>query len=102
MLFSSLRVMATVMGMPKDASQTKARNFEIPVFMTEYVLIEDYFDLSSEIACYKDVGEAVLLIDYYLNNEDERERIKIAGASRARAQHTFKCRIRVYIIRGDS
>lgn len=82
----------------KNKSQTKARIFEIPVQggfeLTEYVpSLDDYFNIGKEIACYRDVDEAELLINYYLSHDKERERIKLAGVEKARNEHTFKHRI---------
>lgn len=82
----------------KNKSQTKARIFEIPVQggfeLTEYVpSLEDYFDIGNEIACYRDIDEAELLIKYYLVHDDEREAIKLHGVQKAREQHIFKNRI---------
>lgn len=86
----------------KNKSQTKARIFEIPVQggfeLTEYVpSLEDYFDIGKEIACYRDIDEAELLINHYLTHEEERESIKIAGVQKARNEHTFKNRIVEFI-----
>ena len=64
-----------------EASQIKARNFEIPYFggfkLADYVpTLENYFDIGKDVVCYNDVDEAELLIRYYLENEEEREIIK--------------------------
>jgi len=82
----------------KNKSQTKARIFEIPVQggfeLTEYVpSLEDYFDIGKELACYRDIDEAELLINYYLKYNDDRENIKFSGVEKARNEHTFKNRI---------
>lgn len=83
----------------KNAAQIKARNFEIPYFggfqLTDYVpTIEDYFDIGQEIVCYRDVDEAELLIRYYLENEDERERIKNAAHCKALKEHGYINRLK--------
>ena len=82
----------------KHMSQIKARTFEIPVFggfeLTEYVpTLEDYFNIGHEIACYNNAAEAGLLIRYFLENEKQREAIKIAGVERARQHHTYYHRV---------
>lgn len=97
-LLRNPRNIVSTLRSPKNRSQTKARIFEIPVYggflMTEYVpSLEDYFDIGKEIISYKDVDEAELLINYYLENESEREEIKRLGVKKAREQHTFKSRI---------
>ena len=97
-LLSNPRNILNTLRSTKNKSQTKARIFEILVQggfeLTEYVpSLEDYFDIGKEIACYRDIDEAELLIKYYLTHEDERENIKLAGVQRARNEHTFKNRI---------
>jgi spore maturation protein CgeB len=82
----------------KNSSQTKARNFEIPVQggfqLTDYVpSIEDYFNIGKELICYSDVDEAKELINYYLKHNKERERIKIECIKKARKNHLFSHRI---------
>lgn len=79
---------------PKSASQIKARNFEIPYYggfqMTDYVpTLERYLEIGKEVICYRDVDEAILLIDYYLKNESERESIRQASHQRARREHSY-------------
>ena len=83
----------------KNASQIKARNFEIPYFngfqLSDYTpTIENYFDIGKEIICYKDVDEAELLIKYYLENEQERERIKHKGHQKAVNEHGYYHRLK--------
>lgn len=82
----------------KNISQIKARNFEIPYYggfqLSEYIPdISDYFQHGKEIICYKDVDDAVRLINYYLVNEKERESIRIAGNKKALSHHGYKNRI---------
>jgi spore maturation protein CgeB len=79
---------------PKTASQIKARNFEIPFYggfqMTDYVpTIEKYFKIGEEISCYRDVDEALLLIEHFLKNDEEREAVKKAGIARSRGEHSY-------------
>ena len=76
----------------------KARNFEIPTFggfqLTDYVpTLENYFDIGSEIVCYRDIGDIVIQLEYYLENEIEREKIRINGVKRARLYHSYEKRI---------
>lgn len=97
-LISNPRNIINTLRSRKNVSQTKARIFEIPMRggfeLTEYVpSLEDYFNIGKEIGCYKDIDEAKLIINYYLNNDAERERIKCAGVQRARNEHSFLNRI---------
>lgn len=83
---------------PKSGSHVKARNFEIPMHggfqLTEYApCLEDYFRIGKEVACYREIDDAELLIKYYLNHEDEREAIRDAGVERARKSNSFTHRI---------
>lgn len=78
----------------KNASQIKARNFEIPYFggfqLTDYVpTIENYFDIGKDVICYKDIDEAELLIRYYLENEYEREIIKNNSYQKSKNKHGY-------------
>ncbi|MDX1809599.1 MAG: glycosyltransferase [Sulfurospirillaceae bacterium] len=83
----------------KNASQIKARNFEIPYFggfqLTDYApSIENYFNIGKELVCYIDVDEAELLIRYYLENESEREMIKNKSHEKAIQEHGYINRLR--------
>lgn len=82
----------------KNSSQIKARNFEIPVQggfqLTDYVpTLEDYFDIGKDLVCYNSVDEVEELIQYYLENSDERESVKKHGVLKSREIHTFCSRI---------
>lgn len=68
----------------KTVEQIKARNFEIPAAggfqISQFALeIDDYFANGKEIVLFSNVDELAILINYYLENDSERERIKIAG-----------------------
>lgn len=81
----------------KNVSQIKARSFEIPYYggfqLTGYVpMLEDYYSIGKEVACYSEVSEAISLAKYYLENDELRENIKKAGVQKARQNHTYKHR----------
>lgn len=83
----------------KQASQIKARNFEINCFngfqLTDYVAgIEDYYDIGKEISCYVNVEEAALLIDYYLYNAKEREAIRQLGHLKGKNRYTYTSQLK--------
>lgn len=87
---------------PKSESQLKARNFEIPYYggfqMTDYVpFIENYLEVGREISCYRDVAEAALLIEYYLKNDELREKIRLAGMRRSQTEHTYTHRLKLIL-----
>jgi spore maturation protein CgeB len=78
----------------KQFSQTKARNFEINFYngfqLADYVpSLEDYYHIGKEIACYTNPDEAILLMVYYLENDEERERIKLSGFKKARECYSY-------------
>lgn len=78
----------------KHGSQTKARNFEINYFygfqLTEYVpTLEEYYDIGKEVACYNTPEDALLLINYFLENNEEREHIRDNGTRKARLAYTY-------------
>lgn len=86
----------------KTKSQIKARNFEIPYFngfqLSDYApTIEDYFDIGKEIICYSNLDEAEMLINYYLENEEERELIKTCSHKRAVNEHGYLNRLEDFI-----
>ena len=98
-LVSSPIVFARYFVTRKNMGQIKARNFEIPYYggfqLTDFFPgIEDYFDIGREIACYKDVDEAALLIRYYLEREDLRRQMTALAQKKARADHGYINRIR--------
>jgi spore maturation protein CgeB len=95
-------IKAHIKNNSKNSSQTKARNFEIPVQggfqITDYVpTLDEYFDIGKEVVCYNTVDDSVKIIKYYLKHEDSRETIKYAGIQKARSRHTFKNRIREFM-----
>jgi spore maturation protein CgeB len=102
-MFSSIKAFAScirssVFDIGKNSSQTKARNFEIPMHggfqLTDYVpTLEEYFIIGKEVACYNSIDELFKLVEHYLHNDDERETIKKAGIERARADHCYQNRI---------
>jgi spore maturation protein CgeB len=98
-LLSGIKPLINGFRSQKNASQIKARNFEIPFFygfqLTDYVSsIEDYFNIGKELICYKDVDEATMLIKFYLENKVERELIKDAGCKRAIQEHGYINRLK--------
>lgn len=96
------RNIITAIRSTKNSSQVKARNFEIPFaggfLLTDYVPdLESYFDIGREICCYSNVDEIANQINYYLKQDDLREKIRIAGEKRARTEHTYLNRVRNFL-----
>lgn len=75
----------------------RLRDFEAPMsgafYMTGYQKeLEKFFKIGKEIACYNGKEEMLEKIKYYLENEDEREKIRIAGHKRVLKDHTWEKR----------
>lgn len=63
------------------------------VVITSYMEeLQDYFDIGTEILCYKTEDELYNLVSYYLNNEREREKIRQQGYARFLKNHTYEMR----------
>lgn len=63
------------------------------VVITSYMEeLQDYFDIGTEIICYKSEDELYDLVKYYLEHEAEREVIRQRGYSRFLNDHTYKQR----------
>ena len=62
--------------------------------------VEDFFDIDKEIACWKNKTDLFDKIHYYLENEEEREKIAENGYKRATKEHTWSNRIKTikYIV----
>jgi len=76
------------------------RAFEVPgrggFMIFPYIKgLEDHYEIGREIVQYKfnDFLGLKSLIDYYLENESEREVIRIAGFERAKKDHTYRARL---------
>lgn len=102
-LTHNLRNIVTAIRSPKNISQMKARNFEIPYFggfqLTDYLpTLENYFDIGREVVCYANVNEAIQLTKFYLENAELREKIKIASIKKTHAEHTYLHRLQEIFI----
>ncbi|MCM8758624.1 MAG: glycosyltransferase [Candidatus Omnitrophica bacterium] len=83
-IFSNYKNFKTFLKSKKRVEQIKQRNFEIPAFggfqLTNYVpSLEDHFEIGKEIAIYTGIDDLLLQIIYYLENEEARKKIAIAG-----------------------
>jgi spore maturation protein CgeB len=88
------------------SKQIKGRNFEIPglgsFFLTEYVNhLEDYYEIGKEIDCFYNFRELVEKIKYYLEHNEEREKIAKSGYERTLRDHTYEKRFnKIFTIMG--
>lgn len=77
--------------------QVRLRDFEAPMSGAFYVVehmdeLGEFFDLEREVVTYRDGVELADKVRYYLAHPAERERIRLAGLRRARAEHTWQRR----------
>lgn len=54
--------------------------------------VEEYFEIDEEVVCWKNKSDLFNKILYYLENEDEREKIARSGHKRAIENHTWSKR----------
>jgi spore maturation protein CgeB len=78
-------------------TQIRLRDFEVPMsggfYLTEYQdELEEFFEIDSEIACYRNKDELLEKIGFYLKRPDLRERIRSAGRRRCLSDHTWERR----------
>lgn len=79
--------------------QIKGRNFEIPgaggfLLTSRADNLEHYFVPGKEIAIFENVPDLIGKIRHYLEHDEEREQIRMAGYERARREHTYEIRFR--------
>ena len=66
-----------------------------------FYLVEDmpelgeFFEVGREVATYGDMDELVEKCRYFLEHEDEREQIRVAGHKRALRDHTWQRRFQM-------
>jgi spore maturation protein CgeB len=56
--------------------------------------LEKLFEIGREVVCYSNVKELINLIEYYLDDDDERTKISTKGQNRAYREHTYEKRIK--------
>jgi len=81
----------------KRREQIKGRNFEVPgcggFLLSGYGdNLGDYYQIDKEIVCYKNINELIEKIRYYLEHDEEREKIAMAGYQRTLGEHTYEKR----------
>jgi len=81
----------------KKREQIKGRNFEIPgsggfLLTSDADNLTDYYQDGKEIVIYKDIDDMINKIKYYLEHNQERERIAKAGYERTLREHTYEKR----------
>lgn len=96
-LSSSLSSIHDFVKNNKRIEQQKARPFEVcgsGGFMLTYYTrgLERYYDIGRDLAIYTSVDELVEQIRYYLENEQEREKVALSGYEKTLLEHTFSKR----------
>ena len=77
--------------------QIRLRDFEVPMsggfYLVEYMEeLEEFFEIGKEVVCYTDPEDLVKKVNYYLEHDSERERIRRAGHQRCLRDHTWQNR----------
>ena len=90
----------SAVGDSKDIYCLKGRDFEVPMsgglYFTQYhPEIENVYQIGKEIVCYHDMDDLAEKIKYYLEHQDEADKIRKAGYDRAIKEHTWIQRFRV-------
>jgi spore maturation protein CgeB len=75
-------------------SQVRLRDFEVPMsggfYITEYQdEITEFYEIDSEIVCYRDRDELFDKIKFYVRRPELREKIRQAGRRRCLNDHTW-------------
>lgn len=84
-------------GAGAPIKQIRLRDFEAPMSGAFYLVehqeeIGDFFEIGVEIETFSDERELVEKCRYYLEHDEERERIREAGRRRALREHTWQKR----------
>ncbi len=79
--------------------QVRLRDFEATMSGAFYMVesfdeLADFFEPNQEIVFFQNEEELVDKAKYFLSHPDEREKIRLAGMRRARAEHTWQDRFR--------
>lgn len=84
--------------------QIKGRDFEIPgcgAFMltARTAGVDTYFLPDQEIVCYDSLADLIEKVHYYLEHDEEREKVAQAGYERVIREHTYRHRFDVIFSR---
>jgi spore maturation protein CgeB len=84
-------------GATERITQIRLRDFEVPMsgafYLTEYQdELRDFFEIDSEIVCYRNREELLDKVRFYLGHPDLRIKIRQAGRERCLREHTWEKR----------
>ena len=87
----------TPQGGESPVRQVRLRDFEAPMsgafYMVEFFEeLSDFYRPGEEIVFFSDPNDLIQKAQYYLRHNDERERIRQAGMTRARKDHSWRSR----------
>jgi spore maturation protein CgeB len=79
--------------------QVRLRDFEAPMSGAFYMVEEmpelrQFYEIGREVVTYDGPDDLVEKCRYYLEHDEERERIRVAGHTRAQRDHTWQRRFR--------
>jgi len=97
-LFNESKIVLNPYGAAKSFIVPNPRTFEIPASRSFELTdarrdVDKFLAPGKEIVIYKDENEFKELVDYYLENNEERNRIAQAGYDRVVKEHTMKHRV---------
>lgn len=55
--------------------------------------LTDYFEIDKDLVCYESLDDLINKIEYYLNHEEERNRIAKNGHEKVKKYHTYQVRV---------
>jgi hypothetical protein len=99
-LYNQTKINISFAPMELPGRIVNLRTFEIAIsgnfqLMQYTPCVEEYFEIDKEIVCWKNKKELFEKIQYYLENEDERERIAKNGYNKAKNEHTWTKRFEI-------
>jgi spore maturation protein CgeB len=97
-LFNKSKIVLNPYGASKHFIVPNPRTFEIPATrsfqLTDIPMdVSVFFRPKKEVVVYRDNSEFMELVEYYLNNDEEREKITQAGYKRVIKEHTMEHRV---------
>lgn len=98
-LFNESKIVFNPYGTSKYFIVPNPRTFEIPATKSFQLTdiprdIDSFFRPGKEVVVYKDQNEFKELVDYYLENDEERNKIAQAGYDRVVKEHTMLHRVK--------
>jgi len=95
-------VRALVKGNAKTCEMVKGRHFEIPAcggYQLSYNVagLDRFFRLNQEIAIYENLNHLVEQLHLALDDEPTRQRVALAGQTRAWAEHSMDLRLQALL-----